>query len=163
MSAVLQGADSESLFEALHTALLRDVEQIPCWVPLDNSTPPFTGLHCYTAIMSKSIGDMHAAYLSGTNETQEVQDAYFLGFVGPGDGRQVLRNMLDNWLLAHLDDPPSKCTGKVHNVAAQWQFVQDQKTAAGRRLEAWAFFLRETCYYCACSRSGDLSDIVPDL
>lgn len=85
----------------------------------------------------------------------------FLGYLNRGEGRRVLREMLDNWLFTQNDD--LHCYSKAHGFECELNYQKHMRTSSGRRKVWWFLILYGMCPDCAKKVNADTSDLVPDL
>lgn len=87
----------------------------------------------------------------------------FLGFINPGEGREVLMSILDNFIFTKVAELDLKCHQSAHGFRQQMLHEANMKSSIGRRSEYWSFYLHDMCVACHASiKSEDFSDLIPD-
>jgi hypothetical protein len=106
---------------------------------------------------------------TGSNPVKEIfwteitsQDHTFLGFLNPGEGRQVIRLLLIQQLWINFDIVNSACLSSTHGPQEQvrW-YKQTSPNSNLRPIQFWSVYRTGLCLLCL-KKLNSISDLVPD-
>lgn len=85
----------------------------------------------------------------------------FIGFVNPGEGRIIFREMILDWFSAnHADDEECKAPGHGYHENIRWQ--KDMRDPQLRLRQQWAVYMTGKCLGCTYDASRN-SQFVPNV
>lgn len=95
----------------------------------------------------------------------QLQNA-FLGFVSPGEGRRVMREMVHNWFVPRINKT-IECSSSSHGVAEHRLLKEHMRDTSMAIAEHWSIQLHEgMCLMCTKKLNSVIygaSDLVPDV
>jgi hypothetical protein len=161
-----KGWDTEPLWSFFQGSLGKPGYGMICSVPIAGEYDLWIVTNLVTTEMKhaleiQGIGPDHS-WLEVSHADSSIifdGDPFFLGYLNKGEGRRVLREILDNWLFTQ---PNGQCKNRSHSFAAQLDYEKRQKTPEGRRICWWFYVLTGQCPECVIGEGADISDLVPD-
>lgn len=111
------------------------------------------------------IGEEHLGNWKLFYIGHEEKQREFLGFVSPGEGRAIMRQMFHNWFWPRID-ADKECKSSSHSFQAQliWQKDVASGGSSLRHLaQRFSVFERELCIVCAGVGSEPADDLIPDV
>lgn len=83
----------------------------------------------------------------------------FLGFFGPGEGLNVLRQMLLDW-FQQLNTTAMQCHASSHKFKEESAWSRNMKDRTKRQVEFWSVLMDKMCLTCA-AKISNADDLVP--
>lgn len=110
---------------------------------------------------------LHLDFEGKVNINTGEPDTEFLGFISPGDGRRVMREMVHAWFLPRLTEK-NQCISASHNFKAQMQWDREVTNSDPSKKEylaqVWSVHFKGMCLRCAAvSETAGTDDLVPDV
>lgn len=88
--------------------------------------------------------------------------AEFIGFVNPGEGRIVFREMVLDWFVAHHADDGKECIAPGHGYHEQVRWNRDMDDPMLKLRQQWTLFMTGKCLGCTYDSSSN-DQFVPDV
>lgn len=125
------------------------------------SIPIFPTMDLWTAVnlVPHERFRRYAVYWTHGHATNDLPE--FVTNVSPGEGRQVIRMSLIEYMIGKIDVKTTECKAGHHGVQAQsiWEVHMRQDNTAVP--EFWSVFTTDMCVDCQ-KNLGSFDDLVPD-
>lgn len=108
------------------------------------------------------LGVGYKLYLKTPPNDPWVTVDFFLGFISPGEGRQVIRGMIGSWFETNMEAIGSltKCRATSHDFAAERTFKRDLENSRSFA-QRWCLYATGFCLTCS-AKVDTVDDLVPD-
>lgn len=85
----------------------------------------------------------------------------FIGFLGKGEGRGVIRSMILDWFKGTVDTEGMLCPMSSHGFAAQVRWERDMQDPTKAFIQQWAVWSTSKCLGCSGTAAA-FDDLIPD-
>lgn len=156
-----------ALCEHVHRVLKKNLDAEPFWKKLESAAElkflvPMVlseNLWAYVALRCDEtlIDTYEVSLIQKENSSRES----FVGYLHLGEGRYVLRSMVFNWFMGHVEYKKLQCESSLHKYEAEMNWQQHQKSSK-KMAEYWSVWNDKLCLTCRKGVNADDSDLVPD-
>lgn len=118
------------------------------------SIPVMPSFSLWMSVKLTRVGDSTAVLKVYIHHPRPTEAEKLLGFIGEGEGRNILRQMVIEWFEPRLHGDPVACGNILHSVGRdvrQSEVVQDE---AGKFANAWTLYHFGECIVCWSERAA---------
>lgn len=93
------------------------------------------------------------------NDRPDWNTKEFICFLGPGEGRRTIRQVLIEHMLSF---DIGECKAAHHGLGAQRRWLRDMREVKTKRVQQWSVYTTYQCLECRKSNAAHDPDLIPD-